>query len=249
MRVCAALIWARRVAELLALDDVTAGHDGTTVLHGLSFALEEGLSLAVLGRNGAGKTTLIETLMGNTRVTQGSIRWRGEDIVRWPAYRRVHAGLGWVPQEREVFPSLTVEENLSVVARSGPWNLQRVYGFFPALRERRMNYGAQLSGGEQQMLAIGRALMTNPRLLLLDEPMEGLAPTLVETLTASIRRLCEEEGLASIVVEQHPVLTLEMTHRVVVLDRGKLVHAGSSAALKANAALRERLLGVGTAGR
>lgn len=249
MRVCAALIWARRVAELLALDDVTAGHDGTTVLHGLSFALEEGLSLAVLGRNGAGKTTLIETLMGNTRVTQGSIRWRGEDIVRWPAYRRVHAGLGWVPQEREVFPSLTVEENLSVVARSGPWNLQRVYGFFPALRERRRNYGTQLSGGEQQMLAIGRALMTNPRLLLLDEPMEGLAPTLVETLTASIRRLCEEEGLASIVVEQHPVLALEMTHRVIVLDRGKLVHAGSSAALKANAALRERLLGVGTAGR
>lgn len=237
------------MAELLAFDDVTAGHDGTTVLHGLSFALQEGLSLAVLGRNGAGKTTLIETLMGNTRVTQGSIRWRGEDIVRWPAYRRVHAGIGWVPQAREVFPSLTVEENLSVVARRGPWSLQRVYGFFPALRERRRNYGAQLSGGEQQMLAIGRALMTNPRLLLLDEPMEGLAPTLVETLAASVRRLCEQEALASIVVEQHPGLALEMTHQVIVLERGKVVHAGTSAALKDDVALRERLLGLDTTNR
>ncbi|MDB5878776.1 MAG: transporter ATP-binding protein [Variovorax sp.] len=232
------------MAELLAFDDVTAGHGGTTVLHGLNFALDEGQSLAVLGRNGAGKTTLIETMMGHTRVTQGAIRWRGEDIVRWPAYRRVHAGLGWVPQEREVFPSLTVEENLTVVARCGPWNLQRVYRFFPALHERRRNHGNQLSGGEQQMLAIGRALMTNPELLLLDEPMEGLAPTLVETLAASVRQLCEQEGLASIVVEQHPVLALAMTHRVIVLDRGKVVHAGSSAALAADAESRERMLGV-----
>ena len=232
------------MAELLAFDDVTAGYGGTTVLQGLSFALDEGQSLAVLGRNGAGKTTLIETLMGHTRVAQGAIRWRGENMVRWPAYRRVHAGLGWVPQAREVFPSLTVEENLTVVARRGPWNLQRVYGFFPALRERRRNHGNQLSGGEQQMLAIGRALMTNPKLLLLDEPMEGLAPTLVETLAASVRRLCEHEGLASIVVEQHPVLALEMTHRVIVLDRGKVAHAGSSAALAADTELRERMLGV-----
>ena len=234
----------RRMAELLAFDAVTAGYDRTTVLHRLDFALEEGQSLAVLGRNGVGKTTLIETLMGHTRMTRGAIRWRGEDIARWPAYRRARAGLGWVPQEREVFPSLTVEENLTVVARRGPWDVLRVYGFFPQLRARRNHHGNHLSGGEQQMLAIGRALMTNPKLLLLDEPMEGLAPTLVTALAASIRRLCQDEGLASIVVEQHPVLALEMTHQVIVLERGKVAHASSSAALAADGELRERLLGV-----
>jgi branched-chain amino acid transport system ATP-binding protein len=235
------------MAELLAFDDIVAGYGNAVVLHRLGFTLAEGQSLAVLGRNGVGKTTLLETLMGNTRVTQGAIRWCGEDITRWPAHRRVRTGLGWVPQEREVFPSLTVEENLTVVARPGPWDLQRVYGFFPRLRERRGNYGNQLSGGEQQMLAIGRALMTNPRLLLLDEPMEGLAPIIVEELAASIRRLCEGEGLASIVVEQHPVLALEMTHQAIVLERGTVVHAGTSAALAADAALLDGLLGVGIA--
>ena len=235
------------MAELLAFDNVVAGYGNAVVLHRLGFTLAEGQSLAVLGRNGVGKTTLLETLMGNTRVTQGAIRWCGEDITRWPAHRRVRTGLGWVPQEREVFPSLTVEENLTVVARPGPWDLQRVYGFFPRLRERRGNYGNQLSGGEQQMLAIGRALMTNPRLLLLDEPMEGLAPIIVEELAASIRRLCEGEGLASIVVEQHPVLALEMTHQAIVLERGTVVHAGTSAALAADAALLDGLLGVGIA--
>jgi branched-chain amino acid transport system ATP-binding protein len=235
------------MAELLAFDNVVAGYGNAVVLHRLSFALNEGQSLAVLGRNGVGKTSLLETLMGNTRVTQGAIRWCGEDIARWPAHRRARTGLGWVPQEREVFPSLTVEENLTVVARPGPWDLQRVYGFFPRLRERRGNYGNQLSGGEQQMLAIGRALMTNPKLLLLDEPMEGLAPIIVEELAASIRRLCEGEGLASIVVEQHPVLALEMTHQAIVLERGTVVHAGTSAALAADAALLDGLLGVGIA--
>ena len=235
------------MAELLAFDNVVAGYGNAVVLHRLGFTLAEGQSLAVLGRNGVGKTTLLETLMGNTRVTQGAIRWCGEDITRWPAHRRVRTGLGWVPQEREVFPSLTVEENLTVVARPGPWDLQRVYGFFPRLRERRGNYGNQLSGGEQQMLAIGRALMTNPRLLLLDEPMEGLAPIIVEELAASIRRLCEGEGLASIVVEQHPVLALEMTHRAIVLERGTVVHAGPSAGLAADKGLLEGLLGVGIA--
>ncbi|MGJ7483787.1 ABC transporter ATP-binding protein [Variovorax sp. LT2P21] len=235
------------MAELLAFDDVVAGYGNAVVLHRLRFTLAEGQSLAVLGRNGVGKTTLLETLMGNTRVTQGVIRWCGEDITRWPAHRRVRTGLGWVPQEREVFPSLTVEENLTVVARPGPWDLQRVYGFFPRLRERRGNYGNQLSGGEQQMLAIGRALMTNPKLLLLDEPMEGLAPIIVEELAASIRRLCEGEGLASIVVEQHPVLALEMTHQAIVLERGTVVHAGTSTALAADAALLDGLLGVGIA--
>ncbi|MDB5819785.1 MAG: transporter ATP-binding protein, partial [Rhizobacter sp.] len=161
------------------------------------------------------------------------------------SHRRVAAGLGWVPQEREVFRSLTVEENLTVIARRGPWTLQRVYDFFPRLMERRGNYGNQLSGGEQQMLAIGRALMTNPKLLLLDEPMEGLAPIIVEELAESIRRLCESEGLASIVVEQHPVLALEMTHQAIVLERGTVVHAGPSRQLAENATLLDGLLGVG----
>jgi branched-chain amino acid transport system ATP-binding protein len=233
------------MAELLAFDQVTAGYGNAVVLDKLSLALEEGQSLAILGRNGVGKTTLLETLMGNTRVTGGAIRWRGQDITRLPAHLRVRAGLGWVPQEREVFPSLTVEENLTVVARPGSWKLDRVYALFPRLRERRANYGNQLSGGEQQMLAIGRALMTNPALLLLDEPMEGLAPIIVEELAASIRRLCENEGLASIVVEQHPVLALDMTHQAIVLERGTVVHAGPSAALAADQALLDRLLGVG----
>jgi branched-chain amino acid transport system ATP-binding protein len=233
--------------ELLAFDAVTAGYGNAVVLDKLSFALQEGQSLAILGRNGVGKTTTLETLMGNTRVMGGAVRWRGRDITRLPAHLRVRAGLGWVPQEREVFPSLTVEENLTVVARPGDWNLQRVYDFFPRLRERRGNFGNQLSGGEQQMLAIGRALMTNPALLLLDEPMEGLAPIIVEELATSIRRLCEHEGLASIVVEQHPVLALDMTHQAIVLERGTVVHAGPSAALAADQPLLDKLLGVAMA--
>jgi len=233
--------------EVLAFDHVTAGYGNAVVLDRLDFSLQQGESLAVLGRNGVGKTTLLETLMGNTRVMQGAIRWQGADITRWPSHQRVRAGLGWVPQEREVFPSLTVEENLTVIARLGGWNLKRVYDFFPRLRERRGNYGNQLSGGEQQMLAIGRALMTNPKLLLLDEPMEGLAPIIVEELAVAIRRLCESEGLASIVVEQHPVLALEMTHKAIVLERGTVVHAGPSAALASDKGLLEGLLGVGIA--
>lgn len=235
------------MSELLAFDAVTAGYGNAVVLHGLGFSLRAGESLAILGRNGVGKTTTLETLMGNTRVMGGAIRWNGQDITRWPPHHRVKAGLGWVPQEREVFPSLTVHENLSVVARPGAWTLERVYSLFPRLRERRGNYGNQLSGGEQQMLAIGRALMTNPVLLLLDEPMEGLAPLIVEELARAIRRLCDEEGLASIVVEQHPVLALEMTHQVIVLERGTVVHAGTSAALASDTALLDRLLGVGMA--
>ncbi len=233
------------MSEMLAFDAVEACYGNAVILDRLSFSLAQGSSLAILGRNGVGKTTLLETLMGNTRVPRGAIRWDGQDITRWPSHRRVHAGLGWVPQEREVFPALTVEENLTVIARPGAWNLRRVYDLFPRLRERRGNYGNQLSGGEQQMLAIGRALMTNPKLLLLDEPMEGLAPIIVEELARSIRRLCEDEGLPSIVVEQHPVLALEMTHQAIVLERGAVVHAGASAELARDRALLDGLLGVG----
>ncbi|MCD2512578.1 ABC transporter ATP-binding protein [Comamonas endophytica] len=232
------------MAEFLAFEGVSAGYGEAVVLDQLGFALAEGKSLAILGRNGVGKSTLLETLMGNTRVMAGRVLWRGRDITRLPSHQRVHAGLGWVPQEREVFPSLTVEENLTVVARKGAWNLQRVYALFPRLRERRANYGNQLSGGEQQMLAVGRALMTNPQLLLLDEPMEGLAPIIVEELAEAIRRMCAQEGLASIVVEQHPVLTLAMTDEVIVLERGKVIHQGTSRALADDSALLDRMLGV-----
>ncbi len=235
------------MAELLAFDGVCAGYGSALVLDRLGLSMDQGQSLAVLGRNGVGKTTLLETLMGNTRVTRGTIRWAGRDITHWPSHQRARAGLGWVPQAREVFASLTVQENLTVAARPGIWHLGRVYELFPRLRERWGNYGNQLSGGEQQMLAIGRALMTNPRLLLLDEPMEGLAPLIVQELAGSIKRLCEADGLASIVVEQHPVLALQMTHQAIVLERGMVVHAGPSHALAADGALLERLLGVGRA--
>ena len=232
------------MAEFLAFEGVSAGYGEAVVLDQLGFALAEGRSLAILGRNGVGKSTLIETLMGNTRVMAGRVLWQGRDITRLPSHQRVHAGLGWVPQEREVFPSLTVEENLTVVARKGAWNLQRVYALFPRLQERRGNYGNQLSGGEQQMLAVGRALMTNPQLLLLDEPMEGLAPIIFEELAEAIRQMCAQEGLASVVVEQHPVLTLAMTDEVIVLERGKVIHQGTSQALAADPALLDRMLGV-----
>ncbi|EED69249.1 UNVERIFIED_CONTAM: ABC transporter ATP-binding protein [Comamonas sp. A-3] len=232
------------MAEMLAFDRICAGYGEAVVLDHLGFSLEQGQSLAILGRNGVGKTTLLETLMGNTKITKGQIRWMGGDITQLSPPKRVAAGLGWVPQEREVFPSLTVEENLTVVARKGPWNLQRVYNLFPRMKERRGNYGNQLSGGEQQMLAIGRALMTNPKLLLLDEPMEGLAPIIVEELAQSIRRMCEQEGLASIVVEQHPVLALAMTDKAIVLERGVVVYESSSQTLADDHAQLDRLLGV-----
>ncbi|MEJ2803153.1 ABC transporter ATP-binding protein [Comamonadaceae bacterium PP-2] len=230
--------------DSLVFDRVRAGYGNAVVLDDLSFTLGEGQSLAILGRNGVGKTTLLETLMGNTRVRSGHIHWQGQDITAMPPHRRVRAGLGWVPQEREVFPSLTVEENLTVVASPGRWSLDRVYRFFPRLRERRGNYGNQLSGGEQQMLAIGRALMTNPRLLLLDEPMEGLAPIVVDELAAAIKALCDSEGLASIVVEQHPVLALSMTHTAIVLERGTVVYRGSSDDLAQDEKRLESLLGI-----
>ena len=230
--------------ELLALDRVTAGYGDSVVLEAISLALQEGDSLALLGRNGVGKSTLLVTLMGLTQLHGGTIRWCGADIARVPTYRRAQAGLGWVPQERLMFPSLTVEEHLTVVARPGEWTLARIYEIFPRLHERRANMGNQLSGGEQQMLAIARALITNPRLLLLDEPMEGLAPIIVQELLRVIRGLVTDQGLTVIVVEQHARLALSLTRRAIVLDRGRIVHDSDSASLLADTDKLNRLVAV-----
>ncbi|HWZ48528.1 MAG TPA: ABC transporter ATP-binding protein [Herbaspirillum sp.] len=230
--------------ELLRLDKVSAGYGEGRVLEGISFALQEGESLALLGRNGVGKSTLLLTLMGLTQLHGGAMQWRGGDLARMPTYLRAQAGLGWVPQERLVFPSLTVEEHLTVVARPGLWTLEKVYGIFPRLLERRANMGNQLSGGEQQMLAIARALMINPQLLLLDEPMEGLAPIIVQELTRIIGALIKEQGMAVIVVEQHARLALSLTGRAIVLDRGRVVHDSASRVLLEDGAMLDRLLTV-----
>ena len=232
------------MAELLAVEGITAGYGESVVLEDVSFALEEGDSMALLGRNGVGKTTLLVTLMGLTRLHRGTLRWRGADLAALPTHRRSHAGLGWVPQERFMFPSLTVEEHLTAVARPGRWTVPRVYEIFPRLAERRANFGNQLSGGEQQMLAIGRALMVNPRLLLLDEPMEGLAPIIVQELMNVIRELVDDSGMAVIVVEQHAKLALTLTRKAVVLDRGRVVHRADSEALLADPERLHRLVAV-----
>jgi branched-chain amino acid transport system ATP-binding protein len=230
--------------ELLAFDRVSAGYGESIVLEDVSFTMEEGASLALLGRNGVGKTSLLVTLMGLTRMHKGAVRWAGKDLARMPTHQRSRSGLGWVPQERHMFPSLTVEEHLTVVERPGPWNLQRIYEIFPRLRERRANMGNQLSGGEQQMVAIARALMTNPRILLLDEPMDGLAPIIVQELVRVIRRLIADEGMSVIVVEQHARLALSLTERAMVLDRGRIVHESDSASLLADGDKLDRLVAV-----
>jgi branched-chain amino acid transport system ATP-binding protein len=232
------------MAELLAVEGLTAGYGDSIVLEDVSFSLGEGDSLALLGRNGVGKTTLLVSLMGFTRVHAGALRWRGKDIGSLAPHRRAVAGLGWVPQERFMFPSLTVEEHLTAVARPGPWTLDRVYGIFPRLRDRRGNFGNQLSGGEQQMLAIARALMVNPALLLLDEPMEGLAPIIVQELMGVVRELVEDGGMAVIVVEQHAKLALSLTRNALVLDRGRVVHRSTSDALLAEPDTLNRLVAV-----
>jgi branched-chain amino acid transport system ATP-binding protein len=230
--------------ELLALEGVSAGYGAAVVLEDISFSMQEGDSIALLGRNGVGKTSLLLTLMGLTQLHGGRLRWRGADIVRLPTYRRAHAGLGWVPQERHMFPSLTVEEHLTVVACPGMWDLKKVYQLFPRLQERRANMGNQLSGGEQQMLAIARALMLNPSLLLLDEPMEGLAPIIVQELLHVIRALVIDSGMSVIVVEQHARMALSLTQRAIVLDRGRIVHDTDSASLLRDAATLSRLVAV-----
>ncbi|WP_420224084.1 ABC transporter ATP-binding protein [Pigmentiphaga litoralis] len=232
------------MAELLRLDHVSAGYGDAVVLEDISLSLREGDSLALLGRNGMGKTTLLVTLMGITRLHGGSLTWKGGDLAAVPTHQRASRGLGWVPQERYMFPSLTVEEHLTAVARPGPWNVEKVYAAFPRLKERRRNMGNQLSGGEQQMLAIARALMVNPSLLLLDEPMEGLAPIIVQELTRVIRRLVEDSQMAVIVVEQHARLALALTRQAIVLERGQIVHASSSQSLLDDPGTLTRLLTV-----
>jgi branched-chain amino acid transport system ATP-binding protein len=229
---------------LLLLDNVRAGYGSAVVLDGVSLEIPEEGSLAVLGRNGVGKTTLLLTIMGFTRITHGRIVWRGTDITRLPPHRRARAGLGWIAQEREIFPSLTVEENLTVAARPGRWDLAAVHGLFPRLAERRASMGNQLSGGEQQMLAIARALMTNPALLLLDEPLEGLAPIVVEELAAAIQRMTAEQGTAFILVEQHTNIALSLTDQAIVLERGRIVHRSRSADLLRDTVTLDRLVGL-----
>jgi branched-chain amino acid transport system ATP-binding protein len=229
---------------LLRLEGVRAGYGEAVVLDDVSLEVPEHGSLAVLGRNGVGKTTLLLTIMGYTRLTRGAILWRGENITAIPPHRRARGGIGWVAQEREIFPSLTLEENLTVASRPGRWDLKAVYELFPRLAERKANMGSQLSGGEQQMLAIARALMTNPALLLLDEPLEGLAPIIVEELAGAIRRMMTEQGTAMILVEQHTGIALSLTEDAVVIERGWIAHRAKSRELPHDTETLERLVGL-----
>jgi branched-chain amino acid transport system ATP-binding protein len=226
------------MADLLAIENVTAGYRDTVVLESVSAAIGTRESWAVLGRNGVGKTTLLMTIMGLTAQRGGSIKFDGQDITSLSTHARARAGIGYVPQEREIFPSLTVDENLRVATRDGEWNRERVYDLFPRLAERQRNYGNQLSGGEQQMLAVGRALIGNPKILLLDEPFEGLAPVIIDTIVAALARLRRESAIATVLVEQLVDVTLEMTEQTLVLDKGQIVWRGQSQALAAD---RERL--------
>ena len=231
----------------LTLDAVRAGYGDTVVLEGVSLTLATAGTLAVLGRNGVGKTTLLATIMGQTTLRGGSIKLNGREVSALPTYRRSRLGIGFVPQEREIFRSLTVEENLDVASRPGRWTRERVYDFFPSLGERRRNHGNQLSGGEQQMLAIGRALMGNPSLLLMDEPLEGLAPVIVETVLRGLDRLKHEDDLALVLVEQHARIALEFAVDALVLDRGVVVYSGPSRPLRDDPEHLARLMGVSRA--
>jgi len=234
--------------DVLHIERLTAGYGEAIVLDALSLSLPQGQSLALLGRNGMGKTTLINSIVGVTRFIGGEIRLDGRDITRLRPDQRAHAGIGWVPQERNIFKSLSVEENLTAVARAGRWTVARIYELFPRLAERRRNLGNQLSGGEQQMLAVGRDLILNPRVILLDEPLEGLAPILVEELLAALRRIIRDEGMAAILVEQNAQKVLGVTDRAAIIERGVVVHEAASVDLAADRAVLESYLGVTAAG-
>jgi branched-chain amino acid transport system ATP-binding protein len=228
----------------LELDNVRAGYGETVVLEDICFALGASETVSIIGRNGVGKTTLLATIMGHTTLHGGRVLLHGKDISSVPTFRRVSAGLGYVPQEREIFPSLTLRENLEVAARPGSWTIETVFELFPRLAERADNRGNQLSGGEQQMLAIGRALVGNPTVLLMDEPSEGLAPVIVEELARALKRLTQASGLATVLVEQNSRLALDIAPRAVVMDRGRIVYDGPSDTLRNDPAKLEQFIGV-----
>jgi len=228
----------------LELTGVSAGYGETIVLENVGLRLARGETLSIIGRNGVGKTTLLATIMGHTTLHGGAVLLQGRDISRLQTYRRSAAGLGYVPQEREIFTSLSLQENLTVAARPGPWTLERVYSMFPRLAERRANRGNQLSGGEQQMLAIGRALIGNPSVVLMDEPSEGLAPAIVEELARALKQLAAADGLALVIVEQNTRLALQISPRAAIMDRGRVVYDGPSARLIQDPAMLDRLIGV-----
>ncbi len=232
------------MAEWLRIESLSAGYGEAVILHDLSLSLAQGETLALLGRNGTGKTTLMNTIAGATRQHVGRITLNDVALHALPSHARAAAGVGWVPQERDIFKSLTVLENLTAVARPGAWTPARVFEMFPRLAERQSNMGNQLSGGEQQMLAVGRALVLNPKLLLLDEPLEGLAPIIVQELLRAIARITREEGLSAIIVEQHPQAILAISHQAVVLDQGRVIHTGPANELLSQSALLDRLLGI-----
>lgn len=232
------------MSDILEIKNVTAGYGESIVLEDISLTLNEGSGLALLGRNGTGKSTLIQTIMGFTDLRGGSIFWKGKDITRLKPYQRARLGLGWVPQERDIFTSLTVEENLTTVARPGPWDTAKIYQFFPRLNERKDNRGNQLSGGEQQMLAIARTLMTNPSMLLLDEPLEGLAPIIVEEIIAAISDMMETSKLTTILVEQHADTVLAMTDNAIILERGRIAHRAPADELRNDQVTLDRYIGL-----
>ena len=235
---------ATMAERALELNNVRAGYGETVMLEEIGLALGASETVSVIGRNGVGKTTLLATIMGHTTLHGGSISLHGKDISGLATYRRVAAGLGYVPQEREIFPSLTLRENLEVAARPGPWTMATVFELFPRLAERADNRGNQLSGGEQQMLSIGRALISNPSVLLMDEPSEGLAPVIVEELAQAVKRLKQASGLATILVEQNSRLALDIAPRAVVMDRGRIVYDGPSETLRDDPAKLEQFIGV-----
>jgi branched-chain amino acid transport system ATP-binding protein len=229
----------------LELDGVSGGYGETVIIENLRLEVKAGETLAIIGRNGVGKTTLLSTVMGHNTLHNGRVRLLGRDISQLPPHRRVAAGLGYVPQEREIFPSLTLRENLDVAARPGPWTIDAVFELFPKLKERQQNWGGQLSGGEQQMLAIARALVGNPAVILMDEPSEGLAPVVVEELTRAVRQLVGSQGLTLVLVEQNTRLALDISPRTVVMSRGRIIYDGLSEPLRQSREQLDRLIGVG----